>query len=226
MSRESVLEELARQQSERDLGHPLRIGIDGICGVGKTTFALDLARHIGRSGRPVVRLDSDGFHHVRAIRYRQGRNSARGYYEDAYDFESLRELVLRPLGPGGTRRYASRVHDLESDRPVRDWAVAAVDAVLIFDATFLQRGDLREHWDEVIYLHASKGSALARGITRDADALGGREAATSAYASRYMAACDFYLDEERPIDRASIVVDHDDPAAPVVLRTGGASITR
>ena len=35
------------------------------------------------SGRPVVRLDSDGFHHIREHRYRQGRDSARGYYEVA-----------------------------------------------------------------------------------------------------------------------------------------------
>ena len=136
-------------------------------GVGKSTFADRLAEGIETLGRPVIRLDSDGFHHVRAIRYRQGSESARGYYEDGYDFDSLRDLALLPLGANGPHRYASRVHDLATDKVVREWAVAPVDAVVVFDATFLQRDDLRDHWDEVIYLDATMERAQARGTARD-----------------------------------------------------------
>jgi uridine kinase len=116
-TRTGTLGEVAARLVARDPGHPLRVGVDGICGAGKSTFAADLVDHVAALGRPVVRLDSDGFHHVRAIRYRQGRESARGYYDDAYDFGSLRDLSLVPLGPGGSRRYATRVHDMTTDQP-------------------------------------------------------------------------------------------------------------
>jgi uridine kinase len=217
MTRASVVDEVARVLCARDPGHPLRVGIDGVCGAGKSTFAEGLAERIVECGRPVILLDSDGFHHVRAIRYRQGKDSARGYYEDAYDFDSLRDHVLVPLGPAGSGRYAVRVHDLATDDVIHEFASAPMHAVVVFAATFLQRGALRDHWDEVVYLDASIERAEQRGIERDAEHLGGSEAAQRAYAVRYMAACRIYLVEEDPRGRASLVVDHDDPLRPRMI---------
>jgi uridine kinase len=57
---------------------------------------------------------------------------------------------------------------------------------------------------------------MARGVTSDAPALGGHDLARAAYDHRYMAACRIYLAEQHPRARASIVVDHTDPDAPVV----------
>jgi uridine kinase len=222
MERAVVLERLATHLAAQRPGHPLRVGIDGPSGVGKTTFAGELADAVRATGRPVLRIDSDGFHHVRAIRYRQGRASARGYYEDAYDFDSLRALVLVPLGPGGSRRVATKVHDLATDAVELRWTDVAPDAVVIFDATFLQRGELRDLWDEVVYLAAAERIAEQRGVERDAAALGGADTALAAYESRYTAAYRIYLTEERPADRASIVIDHTDPAAPGLLRGAAA----
>jgi uridine kinase len=218
MTRQAVLSAVAQQLAARDPGRPLRVGIDGVCGVGKTTFAAELAGALAPLGRPVLHVDSDGFHHVRAIRHRQGRESARGYYEDAYDLDGLRELVLVPLAAGPPYRYATRIHDLVTDAQVREHAVAPADAIVLFAATFLQRGDLRRLWDEVIYLDAAPQVAQARGVARDASALGGVDAATSAYETRYMAACALYVAEQQPRERASILVDHDDPADPAIVR--------
>ncbi|MGO3327736.1 hypothetical protein [Gordonia sp. (in: high G+C Gram-positive bacteria)] len=117
--------------------HPWRVGVDGVCGAGKSTFAKSLVRAIQDRGRTVVFIDSDGFHHVRARRHReQGADSARGYYEHAYDFGSLADRVLLPLGPGGDRRYATKVHDLQTDEVVTgQTAVTVADAIVVFDAT-------------------------------------------------------------------------------------------
>ena len=218
MDRAALLERIAERIASRRLGHPLRVGIDGVCGAGKTTFARELAATLEASGRTAIDVDSDGFHHVRAVRYRQGPESARGYYDNAYDLKSVRDLVLRPLGPAGSLRFASHVHDLASDEVVPRFAVAPADAVVLFAATFIQRRDLRGDWDEVIWLDVPERVATARGVARDAAALGGTAAAESAYASRYMAACRIYLEEETPRDRASIVIDHTDPAAPAISR--------
>ncbi|HVV75501.1 MAG TPA: hypothetical protein VHC43_05645 [Mycobacteriales bacterium] len=217
--RAAVMRQIAGRLAGHDPGHPLRVGIDGVCGVGKSTFADELASALASEGRAVVLLDSDGFHHIRARRYRQGRDSARGYYDDAYDFGALADQVLRPLGPGGGLIYAAKVHDLATDAVVTEaTAKAAPDAVVLLAATFIQRGDLRALWDEVVYLDATEEAALARGIARDASALGGAAAARTAYDARYMEACRIYLREEQPLTKASIVVEHTDPAAPVLIR--------
>ncbi|GAA2753138.1 uridine kinase [Amnibacterium kyonggiense] len=218
MERDAVLERIAERLLGRRLDHPLRVGVDGVCGAGKTTFAHALAEAVRDAGGTAIEVDSDGFHHVRARRYRQGRDSARGYYEDAYDLDGLRDLVLRPLGPGGDRRYAEHLHDLETDEVAPRFAVAAPDAVVVLGCTFLQRGTLREDWDEVVWLEVPEGVATARGVARDAAALGGESAAEAAYASRYAAARRMYVEEEAPRDRASIVVDDTDPAAPLLIR--------
>ena len=214
-----VLDIVASHLIGINVGHPLRVGVDGVCGAGKSTFARALASRIVERGRSVVFIDSDGFHHVRERRYRQGRDTARGYYEDAYDFDSLADKVLRPLGSGGDREYAVKVHDLATDAVIDDQtALASEDAIVIFDATFIQRDELRELWDEVIYLHADEEAAFGRGIARDSDALGGVEAARAAYDSRYMAACRIYIEEQDPRARASIVIDNTNPLDPVVER--------
>lgn len=218
MTRDDLLAVLADRLAGWRPGHPLRVGVDGVCGVGKSRFARDLVAAVEHAGRRAVLLDSDGFHHVRDVR-RRGDDPARGYYENAYDFDRLVTDVLRPLGPGGGRVYATRIHDLAGDRPIDDaWELAHEDDVVVFDCTFLQRGGLRDHWDLVVFLEADPATARARGIRRDRDALGGEAAAASAYDGRYLAACLLYLDEEDPAARADVVVGHDDPSSPELRR--------
>lgn len=201
-------------------GHPLRVGIDGVCGSGKSTFARSLVCAIQDHGRPVVFIDSDGFHHVKARRHQKlGAESARGYYEDAYDFASLAAKVLLPLGPGGDLRYATKIHDLETDAVITDeTAVAPIDSVMVFDATFIQRPELDGLWDQVVFLHADEPSAISRGVARDAERFGGEDAARRAFEARYMAACRIYLNERDPATRASILVDNTNVAAPTLVR--------
>jgi uridine kinase len=93
-----VLGGLAESLIERRGEHPLRVAVDGITASGKTTLADELAAALTQRGIPVIRIRMDDFHHRRAHRYRQGKDSARGYYEDAYDFDALWQRVLTPLG--------------------------------------------------------------------------------------------------------------------------------
>ena len=68
------------------------VAVDGVDGAGKSTFADELARVLRGSARTVIRASVDSFHHPRAIRYRQGRDSPQGFFEDSYDYASLRTL--------------------------------------------------------------------------------------------------------------------------------------
>ncbi len=52
-------------------GDCVRVAVDGVDGSGKTMFATELSATLRRRGRCVVLVSADGFHHVRAVRYRR-----------------------------------------------------------------------------------------------------------------------------------------------------------
>src|SRR5580698_1027163 len=100
MKRADLLASLADEILKRKRAiAPLRVGIDGRCASGKTTLADELASTITlrQPELEILRLSVDGFHHMKAHRHRQGEYSARGYYEDAFDYQAVVECVLRPL---------------------------------------------------------------------------------------------------------------------------------
>ena len=197
------------------LDHPVRVAVDGITAAGKTTFADELAAAI--TGRPGVHLSTDDYHHQRERRRRQGRLSADGYYEDAYDLDAFRERVLVPLGPGGDRRYQARHHDLDSDELIDEAPITAgVDDVVVVDGSFLQRPELAPHWDAVVWLDTSFATALDRALRRDEQLFGGPDEVREAYELRYHAACRRYLREVRPVESAAVVVGNDDLDRPEV----------
>ncbi|SEQ19425.1 gamma-glutamylcyclotransferase [Lentzea albida] len=218
-SREHVLGRIADHLVGLD--RPLRVAVDGITASGKTTLARELTSLVAARGRSAAHLSMDGFHNPRAIRHRLGRSSADGYYLDAYDFASFARLVLEPLGPGGDRRYRSRIIDLRSDAVVDEPPVLAPDdLVLVVDGSFLQR-DLE--WDEVVFVDTPFEVAFDRGTRRDAELLGGLEEASRAFEQRYHAASRRYLEEVGPVDRASVVVGNSDVTRPVLRRIGGSA---
>jgi uridine kinase len=220
--RRQAIVRLARRITAHRLGHPTRVAVDGVTASGKSTLARELAEAVSELGRPVIHVSMDGFHHPRARRHRQGRESASGYHEDAYDFAALARELLKPLGPGGSRRYRASVIDLETDIATAEPArTAPEDAVLIVDGTFLQRPEIRDLWDERIWVDTPLEVARRRGVERDADALGGREAAERLFANRYHAAAQIYIDAVEPAERATVVFGNDDLEHPQ-LRLGPA----
>lgn len=177
-ARARTIAQIADRLAALSPGHPLRVGIDGITAAGKTTAARELATAVGERGRPVILLTFDGYHHPRERRYQQGRESADGYYEDAYDTAAMRRELLDRLGPDGDGWYRERVLDLATDERIVDEPVRAPkDAVLIVDGSFLQRPELAPGWDVIVYLDVAFEVAHARAVVRDAELVGGTERA-------------------------------------------------
>ncbi|MEP7025883.1 MAG: hypothetical protein ABJB47_19210 [Actinomycetota bacterium] len=216
-ARAQVISQIAAVLCAGGLGHPVRAAVDGVTASGKSTLAREVTAAVAAARRPVILLTMDGYHHPRAHRYRQGRLSARGYYDDAYDFAAFAANVLIPLGPGGDRRYREQIIDLPSDEP-RDGPLveAPRDAVLVVDGSFLQRPELAPHWDQVIFVRTSLPVARARGTARDAEQLGGLAEAGRMFDIRYHAAARRYLAAVGPEEHATLVVDNDDLAHPVL----------
>jgi uridine kinase len=207
--KEQVFRQLAQLIGR--LSGRVRVAVDGRTASGKTTFADTLAAEIGKTGREVARTSIDGFHRPKAARYARGRYSAEGYYFDARDLDAVRTLLLDPLGPDGDGRYRTASFDLEHDQPIEQVAIrAATDAILIVDGTFLQRPELSDGWDVAVFVDTSEERAEARGIARDAERLGGLEAAKKLYADRYRPAFDLYEVLCHPRTNADVIIDNND----------------
>jgi uridine kinase len=187
------------------------MGVDGVDGAGKTVFGGELAAALERRGHHVVAASVDGFHHPRARRYARGRHDPDGCYEDSYDDAALRRELLDPFAPGGDRRHRRAVHDLVTDAVVDEPPEAAPEgSLLVVDGVFLQRPELREAFDLVVFLDVPFEVSCARLARRDGAPADPADPANQ----RYVQAQLRYLRECRPADRAALVIDNTDLDAP------------
>src|SRR5215470_8093144 len=153
-----------------DLGHPTRVGVDGRSAAGKTTLADALAEMLqSTTNRPVLRASIDDFHRP-GHKFRSMREewTPQSYYDEGYDYLAFRDLLLRPLGPGGDRRVITAIFDSFHDVPVQElWRLASDNTILIVDGANLQRPELRSQWDYLIWLKADPDTVLSRARERD-----------------------------------------------------------
>jgi uridine kinase len=185
------------------------VAIDGVDGAGKTTFANDLACVLDA---PTIRSTVDGFHQPRAVRHARGRHSPEGFFLDSYDYSALRGLLLDPFRAGEPVRTAAFDHRLDAAVPALPTRPHP-SAVLVLDGLFLHRPELRGYWDLSVFLRVDFAVTFARMAVRD-----GSPADPSDVANRrYLEGQRLYLSSCSPEDRASLVVDHDDPAAPRIV---------
>jgi uridine kinase len=187
--------------------HPVRVAIDGVDAAGKTTLADALKEPIEACGLAVIRASIDDFHRAREERYRQGEESPQGYYDDSFEYEAVRDLLLAPLGPGGNRRYVEAVFDFKANIPrLTAPRLAPRNAVLLFDGIFLLRPELNDLWDFRVFLQVDFEETLRRATERDEKLFGSREAVRRRYLRRYVPAQRLYLDSVRPELIADVVV--------------------
>ena len=192
----------------------VRVGIDGVDGSGKTTFADALAVHLWAHGRPVVRIRADEFLNPRAVRYRLGRDSPEGYVADSYDLVRLRAEVLDPFGPDGDGCYRERSLDLATDTTLDPpWQQAPSGAVLVLDGMFLHRDELLGTWDVSVLLDVPFQETCRRMALRD----GSDPDPEAPSMHRYVAGQRLYLARCRPTERATVVVDNTDVDDPRIV---------
>jgi uridine kinase len=197
--------------------HPLRVAIDGVDAAGKTRLAEDLLTPIHACGRSVIRASLDGFHQPAHIRYQRGSTSPEGYYRDSFNYQALIESLLVPLGPGGSREYRTAVFGFRTDAAVQvPLCVAERNAVLLFDGVFLLRPELRDYWEFMIFVEAAFAVTLGRAQQRDLALFGTAAEVTKRYEQRYIPGQRLYLEECRPKERATVVVENNDPWHPVL----------
>ena len=220
VTRSAMLDQLARHILAEPCLQPLRVAIDGVDASGKTTLAAELAARLPEmdSARPVIQASIDHFHNPREVRYRQGEDSAQGYYEDAFNLAALRDHLLKPLGPSGSRTIRTGLFDYRADTELAaETRHAPENAILLVDGVFLQRPELAGLWELVIYVQVSVETVFSRVIERDLPLFGSREAVINRYQRRYLPAHELYRQQCRPAEHAHALIINDDPTNPILL---------
>jgi len=197
----------------------LRVAIDGLTCAGKTSFGHELAAALRELGRPTIRASMDDFKNpwreARELGY--DRLSGEGYYRNAYDFRSARDLLLAPAAPGGSGELVLCGHDPLTGEDHRGTTIAApADGVLIVDSVFAFRPEYNDFWDYRIWLEVDPELALRRGLARDT-AMEGAQEALRVHRDRYHAAVMIYLAEVDPKSLADLIIDNSYFARPVMV---------
>ena len=195
----------------------LRVAIDGLTAAGKTSFGHELAAALRSRGRPTLRASLDDFKNPwREARERgYDRITGEGYYRNAYDFDSARNLLLKPAGLNGAGSVVLCAHDPLTGADHRDVTVKAPpDAILIVDSVFAFRPEYNEFWDFRIWIDVDPQVSLARGVERDTASEGGADAAKALHQDRYHAAEAIYLSEVDPASLTDVIIDNRDFAHP------------
>lgn len=193
------------------------VGIDGVDGAGKTTFANELAMLLGECGNEVIRISLDDYLNPQSVRYAQGRTSPRGFYEDSYDYVRFHDEVLEPLANDGSGRYRTAAYDLAHETPVTSpWLVAPDDVVVIIDGMFLHRRDFAESrtkkvWDLSVWLDVPFEETYRRLHER----MNFNPDPHDPSNARYYEGQLLYIRECRPAEKADLVVDNSTPHAPL-----------
>jgi uridine kinase len=214
-TRADLLDRLVGTIESVTIPHPLRVAVDGPPAVGKTTLADELALLLRSRGREVIRASTESFQLPRAQRYRRGEFSPEANYHDSFDYDTLRRVLLDPLGPDGDRRYQQAVYDLDTDTAVSQPATTGpADAVLLLDGVFLLRPELIDRWDLSIFVSAPFEQILDRARIRDLALLGSTAEVERRFRTRYIPAQKLYFAAARPADHADIIMHNDEPRRP------------
>lgn len=189
------------------------VGIDGIEGSGKATFADDLAAMVAECGNSVIRISLRKYLNPQSVRYAQGRTSPRGFYEDSYDYEKFTAEVLEPLGKEGSGRYRTAAYDLASESPVQSpYQIAPDDLVVIIDGTFLHRREFATSrtskvWNYSVWLDVPFEEAYKRLHEREGVSPDPLDSSNARYYEGQL----LYQSECHPEAKADLVIENSHP---------------
>jgi uridine kinase len=136
------------------------VGIDGVDGAGKTTFARDLVAALQERGVAAAAVSLEDF----AARG-QGQGGSRDAGTAAYDLDAFRRLVVAPYRRGEPVLPAHRTGDGEVPDPPA--FQPGERAVLVVEGTFLHRKDLVGLWHASAWLQVPRAAARRRAADRD-----------------------------------------------------------
>ncbi|MGO2745725.1 uridine kinase [Microbacterium sp.] len=187
------------------------VALDGFDGAGKSHLSAEIAAHAQTvSGRPLVRVSIDGFHHPRDIR-REAGHGPEGFYRGSYRYSEFRRCVVEPLRRGAP--ITAAIWDVAADQPISaDPVVVPPRGIVLVDGIFLHRPELIDVWDSTVWLEVPFAVSVPRGNARFAGPHDVDPEAPSNH--HYVHGQRLYLLEADPLSRANWVFNNTDLARP------------
>ncbi len=185
----------------------LVVAVDGVDGSGKSCFARELVAALREKTDRVILLASiDGFHNPRVTRYRKGKDSPIGFFQDSYNYLVLKEKLLEPF-ISGDAEFHLQAFDHKTDTAVSNRRrTLESNAILVFEGIFLHRTELVEHWDYSIFLEVDFATTYKRMSDRDGCVPDPADPSNE----RYYQGQKHYLQTCSPRKRANLVIDNSD----------------
>jgi uridine kinase len=201
------IEKISNFLTTQDKNEPIILGIDGLSGAGKSTFANRLKNDLSKKGIEALTIHIDDHIAQRSKRYDTGYDEWYEYYFLQWDIEKLTEKLFLSIKEKETTinlPYYDKTHDRIQHRilPLSNYNL------IIIEGVFLQRTEWRPFFDYVIYLNCDKETRYARVRKRDTY-LGDETEIIEKYKRRYWKGEEYYLKNENPISKANIVIDVD-----------------
>ncbi len=114
---------------------------------GRTAFADDLAAVLDEREHPVFRASLRYFQRSRAAQDAFGPPSPERHYRHAYDYPTLRRVLIDPFRMGVATGFVTAERDPDRDTWIEPtWLTSPVDSVLIIDGEFINRRELHGLW--------------------------------------------------------------------------------
>lgn len=200
--------------------HPTRVAIDGRSAAGKTTFADELAVEVQARGREVLRASIDDWHRP-GHKYRSMRQewTPQSYYDEGFNIDAFEEQLLRPLGPGGSRRCRLALFDAFQDEWLPEtWIQVGPTTIVFIDGVFLLRPEFAGLWDYSIWIDIDVETMIERARRRDVAWVGSDQDVVERYRRHWVPTHEFYERLASPVQHAHAVIDNRDIEAPVIRK--------
>lgn len=201
---ENLLDEIINKY---DLQKTLVIGIDGLGGAGKSTIVNLLKQKLLSDNYHSFILHIDYFIHPRYIRYNEFKEEWHCYYDIQWRYDYLIKEILAPIKKGIQIDKQIELYNKEKDAYILEPIKISKGSILLLEGIFLQRKEIKEYLDYIIYLEVPKDLRLNRVINRDGY-IGNLEDIKSKYEKRYFPAEDKYIEEYSPAENADFVLNY------------------
>lgn len=183
----------------------LIIGIDGLGGAGKSTISENISGALRSEGHSVTLLHIDDFIHPRAVRYNENYAQWECYYNLQWRYNYLKNEIISPLRSDGELCRDIELYDKDNDTYLSQRICIPKGGILIIEGIFLQREELIDIFDYMIYIDVPESTRLERVLSRDRY-IGDSEQIKEKYNSRYFPAERHYVKTCSPADRADYVI--------------------
>jgi uridine kinase len=137
---------------------PYLIGIDGLSGAGKSTFAHNLTEKLPDASV----IHKDDFYRVLEEKIRATFDPVQGYYR-YFDWERLEAQVLLPLSKGEVAHYQR--YDWGKEELLETIEVTPTGIVIV-EGVYSTRPELRQYYDLCVWVDTSESERSRRQMDR------------------------------------------------------------